>query len=221
MTTRRRFVYTAITGGYNDLIPAPAVPGVEFVAFVQGAQRHRRDGWLVLPAWESASNPRRAAKLYKLFPDLVLPVHEASVWLDGTVALHDPGFVDLALTVAEPSGLALWRHPYRDCIFSEAVVSTGMAKYRDEPIMSQVAHYQDQGHPVGGGLWACGILARWQRPEVIRLCRLWADEVLAWSVQDQLSFPVACRALGFVPGELPADLYANPWLTVTGHNPEF
>lgn len=214
-------VYTAITGGYNDLQPVPTIPGVDCIAYVEGAAPHHRDGWEVRPAWASARHPRRAAKLYKLFPHLVLPTHDATIWIDGTVALHVPEFVDLALRVAEPSGLALWRHPERGCIYQEAVVSVTMDKYADEPIMAQAGHYQDQGHPVDAGLWACGILARWHRPEVETLCGMWADEVDRWSVQDQLSFPVVARRLGFTPDALPAALYDNPWLTVTGHNPTF
>ena len=141
------------------------------------------------------------------------------MWIDGTVEVHDPGFVEMALDFARGSGIALWRHPERDCIFTEAVVSASMPKYALEPVLDQAAAYGLRGHPQDGGLWACGILARHHTHAVEALDFAWLDEVERWSIQDQLSFAYVVRAMGISPGELPFALYDNPWLTVTGHDP--
>jgi Protein of unknown function (DUF616) len=211
-------VYTAILGGYNELQTHPEIPGVDWIAFVDAPLD--RDDWDIRVVRRSAiTPPRRAAKLYKMLPHVVLPVYEETIWIDGTVKVISPRFVEEAMPCAEETGFALFRHPERDCIYTEAVVSLSMEKYRNEPLLDQVTHYADNGYPVDGGLWACGILARRDTNAVRTLMEDWLDEVEAWSVQDQLALPYCLWTLGFEPGRFPGHLYANPWLTVTGHDP--
>jgi hypothetical protein len=208
-----------VTDGYNSLSRHPHIPDVDWIAFTDGYP-DPRSGWETR-AIEVAPGvtPRMAAKWFKVLPHIVLPAYERTIWVDGTVRVDSPGFVAAALDCVNESGLALWRHPERDDVYSEALVSLEMPKYRDEPILNQIAHYYDNGHPLHWGLWACGVLARVNAYSVAQLMENWWDEIEAWSVQDQLSFAYCLWALDMNPGEFPGNLYSNPWLTVTGHNP--
>jgi hypothetical protein len=216
----RTALYTAIAGGYNELQPVPDISGVDCIAFVEGSEVVDPVGWDVRPVLFALAgeSPRRIAKWYKLHPALALPEHDRTLWIDGSVRLDDPFFVDLALTQAEPSGLALWRHPERDNVFDEAVASLRFPKYEAEPMLRQVSSYWESGLRFDSGLWACGVLARHAHPEVDRVFDSWAGEVELWSAQDQLAFPWACAREGFTPGDLVGSIYDNPWVTITGHN---
>src|ERR1035437_4824620 len=179
----RTVIYTAVMGGYNELQTRPDIDGVDFVAFVD--RPTVSDYWdvRVVPPTDT---PRRHAKRYKMLPHIVLPGRAHTIWVDGTVRIDSAAITD-ALNYASQSGFALWRHPERDDIYSEAVVSLGLPKYAQEPILSQVAHYWDAGLPLHSGLWACGILARIDSPTVRTLMEAWVVEVEEWAGEGQLA----------------------------------
>jgi Protein of unknown function (DUF616) len=212
-------VYTSVMGQYGELLAHPEIPGVDWIAFVD-TPMERAD-------WETRvlrpdPNPRLAAKRFKMLPHVYLEDHAQTIWIDGTVQITSPSFVDEALACVGESGIALWRHPERDCAYQETIVSAQMPKYANLPIYAQAAHYRAQGFPPHYGLWACGIMARrTAEPSVAKLGEMWLAEVERWSIQDQISFPWVLRELGIVPGEFPAGLYANPWLRITAHNPNY
>lgn len=210
--------YTAIMGGYDDLKPHPEIPGVDWIAFSDTIESH--------PAWDvrhdgpSGEHPRDAAKEYKLFPDLFLPEYEHTIWIDGSHEITNPRFVEWALGSIGESDIALYRHPWRDCIYDEAKASLELQKYDGQPITEQVNSYRGE-HPEHWGLWATGTLARRNTPQVAALMSAWSDEMDKWSYQDQLSFPVVCRRLGVTPEEFPCgQVVGNTWHTIHGHKRE-
>jgi hypothetical protein len=214
----RTAIYTCITDGYNILRPHPEIDGVDWIAFVD--QDTPSLGWNVHRVQPPVGmTPRRVAKHFKMRPDVVLPEYDRSIWIDGTVRVDSPTFAEEAMSWTSGSGIAMFIHPERDDIWDEADVSLTMPKYQDERIISQVAYYFSQGLPRHSGLWCGGIIARQHTDLVRQLGEMWLGEVDKWSIQDQLSLPFCLRELGIIPGGFPASLYNNPWLTVTGHNP--
>ena len=214
----RIVIYTAITGDYNKLQLHPEIQGVEWVAFSDTLTSHPNWRILHIEVPEGVS-PRLAAKTYKMLPHIVLPEFDGSIWIDGTVRVDSPAFAEEAMSWTSGSGIAMFRHPERDDICDEADVSLTMPKYQTGLIASQVAHYLDCGFPRHSGLWCGGIIARQHTDLVRQLGEMWLAQVEKWSVQDQLSLPFCLRKLEIIPGGFPASLYNNPWLTVTGHNP--
>jgi hypothetical protein len=163
--------------------------------------------------------PRRVAKYFKMRPDLVLPEYDRTIWIDGTVRVDSPTIAEEAMSWTSGSGIAMFVHPERDDVVDEADVSLTMPKYQAEPIAQQVQHYLGQGLPRHGGLWCGGIIARQNTEQMAQFGEAWLAEVERWSVQDQLSLVYVLSKLQITPGAFPASLYQNPWLTVTGHNP--
>jgi hypothetical protein len=161
--------------------------------------------------------PRMAAKLPKFFPPVS---HRFAIWINASYQILSPGFVRGAIECVH-DGIALYRHPLRDCIYEEALASH-LPKYDGEPIDEQVEHYRAEGHPEHWGLWECGAVV-WDRsdPNVERFASAWLAECERWTLQDQLSFPVVCRRLGVEPGEFPHGLTpvitGSEWLAVREH----
>jgi hypothetical protein len=214
--------YTAIFGGFNVLNPHPWNPDIDWVAFVDEESVPRTPtNWdlRIIPCVPGVS-PRMAAKRFKLLPSTCLSSYNKSVWVDGTISIDSPTFPEEALDWTAGSGVAMFRHPERTDIWDEADVSLTMPKYQAEPIALQVDHYLDQGFPRYAGLWCGGIIARENTELVRKFGEAWLSEVDRWSIQDQISLPFGLRKLGITPGAFPGSLYSNPWLSITGHNPE-
>lgn len=222
----RSACYTCITGGYNELLPHPPNPDVDWIAFVDNPvliEPHGQDwesgtSWQLRPCHPYTGNDRLRAKYHKLHPHRVLPDYDHSVWIDGTVSVLDPDFPNQAMAYVNDSGLALWPHPFRQDAYSEMLVSAAMPKYVNEPMFEQMGHYNHVGFPFDYGLWAGGVLAR-HHTKVEPLMQTWWANILRWSIQDQLSLPFVLWRLGATPGEFPQSLYVNDWLSITGHNP--
>jgi hypothetical protein len=212
--------YTAVAGGYDDLLPHPEIDGVDFVAFAD--REVEPNGWEVrvrppIPG----QHPRMWAKVFKVFPHDFLPEHDASVWIDASHEILSPHFVDSALAAVDESGIALYTHPWRDCIYDEADASVVLQKYNGQPVLEQVAAYRAEGHPEHYGLWAAGTIARRHTPAVGVLMRAWWDEINRWTYQDQLSLPVVCRRHEITPASFPChQVFGNQWTAIRAHNRE-
>jgi hypothetical protein len=223
----RTAIYTCIFDDYNELQPHPEIPGVDWFCISDRVHPDRHDWFHIPDRVPSGVSPRLAAKYPKLFPWSWLPPgYDRSIWIDGTVRVTSDRFVaDRAASMLSDIGLGMWRHPERQDIYTEAIVSMGFPKYVDQPLAAQVGHYIDEGMPTDFGLWACGVIVRDAaspfRPVVDDLMSKWLQEIDRWSIQDQLSFPYVLWKSGIgAPVALPHSIYDNPWLTVTGHNPD-
>ena len=215
--------YTAIFGGYDTLKPHPHMEGVDFYCFT--------DRVVECPGWEvivvgseqecfSQPHPRMQAKWFKLHPHLALTEYDTTVWVDGNQQILTEHYVDRCVAAISDSGLALHGHPEdRDCIYQEAPYSLQVhpVKYVDQPLMEQVDHYRNEGMPEHCGLWACGTLASRRSDSVIALMEEWWSHNLAWSYQDQLSFPFVCWKLGFTPSEFLWDQDSGTETLFLGH----
>lgn len=212
-------VYTAIAGGYDDLKPHPDIPGVDFIAWTDGQSA---EGWEVRPLdAQGTEHPRDAAKFYKVFPHVVLPDHDFTIWIDGSHEILSESFVFDCMAATMAAGIAVYGHPWRQCIYDEAEASLVLPKYRELPIAEQVASYRAEGHPEGWGLYALGTIARAKTPEVAALMSAWWDELRRWTYQDQLSFPVVCRRQRIRPDVFPChQVFGNTWTAIHPHNRE-
>lgn len=204
-------VYTAVYGGY-DVPPRPVdqdVP-VEWVCFTDDASLSA-DGWRMVHEPSRFDHPRMSAKWYKALPDLALPEVRWSIWIDANARVDSISFASSAVALAD-RGLAVFRHPQRDCIYLEARASrlTAPSKYAGQPMEEQVAHYRQEGHPTHGGLYAGGTIVRdSSRSDIREVGRRWLDECVRWTYQDQLSLPVVLRRLGVTPSVFPFHLHRH------------
>ena len=170
--------YSAVYGGFD----APREQSIPVRLFTEATHP--------LPQF---SDPRLAAKWWKVRPDLACPDADVTIWLDGSMDVLRPDLADLCLDALGNADAIFIRHPWRDDIYEEAEISAGMSKYAGQPVLEQVDWYRRFGHPEHWGLMHAGMLVRRNTPRMRDLNLRWWSEIVAWSTQDQLSLPPLLR----------------------------
>ena len=211
---------TVITGIYGDVdVPKEPWPQTVETRWVFVSDRLDKPGGYDEFIYDEPDfrHPRLQAKEPKLRPWKFVPEEEdAWIWIDGSMQVISKTFVAEVLHVVADWGLiGQWKHPDRDCIYPEADLSATLPKYAQTPVLDQVEHYANQGHPPHWGLWATGLIVYTKQLDY--LADLWWAEMNRWGYQDQISQPVALRRAGIRPVELPYDLRGNPWITLHPH----
>lgn len=211
-----RAVLTAIYDEYDSLKPVLPQSGepVDWVC----VSDHPQDpglGWRVIldRSAPGGVHPNRKAKRPKMTPWQYTEATE-SVWLDASFRITSPTAIKEMLSFADP--IAQWVHPWRDCIYDEAIESSLLPKYKDEDVLKQVEEYRSWGMPEHWGLWATGAIARKHTPEITKLGTMWRHETWVRTYQDQLSEAPWLWKLGLRPTSFPATYFASPWLAYEG-----
>lgn len=212
-------VLTAIYAGYDTLKRpcAQHMPrgAVEWLCVTDNEALARGDsdpmGWRICYEPRPGVHPNRAAKRPKMLP-WQYAVGSLSIWIDASYEVTAASFAFDASTFAH-FGIAQFVHPWRDCIYEEAIASEGLPKYDGCDLLAQVDGYRALGHPHHWGLWETGCIVRDHHALGIRdLGHAWLAECTRASFQDQLSEPFVLRCLGLRPAELPGER-GGSWLT--------
>jgi len=221
----RVHIITGIFGDYDALKEQPAQVGVDvsFTCVTDNPHLTSTDTWQVVCQPRSdLTHPRLAAKVPKVQPWEWTGTDAYVIWMDGSFILKDECAVTRLLDVVHPDIAAeiTWqfRHPARDCVFTEAEFSATLPKYYTQPIEAQAQHYRKLGHPDHWGLWATGFIVypHWSvRRE--HIARRWLEEQVRWTNQDQVSQPFVWRQAGDSPINLPGELLVNDFVTLHPH----
>jgi hypothetical protein len=141
---------------------------------------------------ELGDNPRLQAKYYKVVPHRLIgngEPYDYLIWIDGSIQIESAFFAEYMISQAKDSW-AMFKHPWRDCIYDEIAEAHNMKKYLDQPMIEQGEWYMEDGMPAHWGMPACTIICRNAKNlEVMALGELWWREILKWGIKDQVSFP--------------------------------
>lgn len=214
----RATIISAIYDRYEDLKPICPQVGyqVEWVMVTDDpglADDPNAEGWRVVVERAPGVHPNRAAKRPKMLPWEYTST-PASVWIDGAYLVTSPTFAVDLLTAAFVTGIAQFRHPWRDCAFEEALESCRLPRYQEErdDIRRQVALNRERGLPFRWGLWATGCIARHHWGEVRQFGEAWHRYITDYTYQDQVSESLALWENGMRPRDLAGNHLTNAWL---------
>ena len=223
-------IYTAIYGGYDDLIPQPAQTiATDFIAFTDVSIRPLEPWRIIVRKDRPEPSPRMRAKFFKVLSHRVfkngrLTIHDSLlskirsfwniydyvIWMDGTARIKSSTFVQKVISYLDKYEWALFGHPDRDCIYDEAVASRLYPKYDACLLEQQVEQYRSQGYPAHNGLAAGGLIVRQaHNKDLISVNEMWWAENLKWGYQDQLSLPFVAWQSGHAYATIPGYLWEN------------
>jgi len=191
-------VITAITGGKDNLRPAPQFHGVDYILFTDTVPEDAK-GWnvFVLPKFSTLyKDDRRNAKLPKVLPFMFLREFDFVVWQDGghMLAVHPDKLVQKYL-IDQDKDIAAFMHgrAFRgqdhNCIYKEAENIKNVGFLEDPKMIDeQVDVYRAEEYPEDYGL-SCNAGMIWRHCENSwHLGLTWWEQICRYSSRDQMSF---------------------------------
>lgn len=208
-------VYTALYGSrqrklfepLNDIVPH----SVDLVCFT--------DDPTIAPTttkWRAGvqrgrfADSRMSATWFRMNADYLFPDHDLTVWIDASFAPDLQAIETTARQLFEqpsPSPVACFVHPEYSTIWEEAIATCNMPKYNGEPCAAQAAAYMNTGFPLAHALYAGGIIVRNRDPKLAEFNRLWLQECVTWSCENQISLPYVLWRTGITPMIIPGNIY--------------
>jgi hypothetical protein len=216
-------IITAVTGDYDHEIQHDALDHRSDIHryFFTDGQSSRR-GWrrVELPANAGLDN-RRLSKLPKLNPHAYdfLREYEYVIWIDGDMGVLNSKFPEQIISYLS-YGLLLSPHfDNRHCAYGEATIRP--PKYANEPLDKQVAFYRSEGFPENFGLFEAGVQVRRMNSHgLIEFERLWLEQNMTFSYQDQISLPYSLWKTGLQYSALPKSFREYEWIHINAHKRE-
>jgi hypothetical protein len=204
-------IYTAIFGNYDKPTPTFSHPHVtDWIMFTDDINIDA-PGWTVFLSPKIYENNTLNARYWKHNPP-----QGKSLWIDGQIEIIDNRMLDLALSTLEQEDFALWRHPWRDCLYDEAE-----ACYRvghGKVVLDQSDFYlKKYSLPKNNGLWVTGVMARNMSSRMRSFQEAWWNHILTHSVRDQISLPIALHENGIRPFDFPGNLYNFDLVKINYH----
>lgn len=184
--------YTCVTGAYDAWrgLDQPAADAGH-VYFSDSLPPGAKDGWEIrpIPDFARQRNGKDTSRFIKMHPHLLFPEHSASVYIDGNICPMPAASVHCQ-EIAAKHVLSAYRHPFRDCVFDEALECERLGFVYVGKIARRLAMYSSAGFPAHAGLHGCSVLIRRHHdPQLVRLMDLWWREYRSGVTRDQISLP--------------------------------
>lgn len=210
-------IYTAITGEYDELKdPLYVDENVKYVCFTNNPKL-KSNIWEIRYVADSNMDNAHLARHIKINPHLFLPEYHTSVWVDGQCQIID----DLREYITEyqsNSPILCFPHFIRECICDEVGACIHLNKGNKQDMIIQVANYLKDGYPLNNGLYETGCIVRAHNDAKVKaLMEAWEQEIIQYSIRDQLSFPYVCWKKQFEPDICDLSIRRNPWLRIYSH----
>lgn len=154
----------------------------------------------------SSGSDRLFAKYPKICPHyLFTDKPDTYIWIDGSVQVKSPNFVEYMCDMLQGHDVAIGVHPDRNCAYDEIdyilnQIYSGntylRSRYKKSDLIITKRRLQDMQHPKNIGLYACGIFARKNTTKVNAAFAEWWQMVMNFDTVDQPSFSAIANKHG-------------------------
>jgi len=187
---KRVAIYTAIIGGYDKLQePKYVSPFCDYYVFTDGEVSNEsiwKKKKMVLSEEFKILGNYQKAKFLKVFPHILFPEYEYSIWLDGNIEIY--GELIVFIDRMNNRFLAGFEHPSNDCIYDEAITIVSQGKAEGREVIRQIKGYKKQGFPEHYGLLENSFIIRKHNDKTcVNLMELWWEQMKEYTWRDQLS----------------------------------
>lgn len=211
-------VYTAIYGGKDNLRPLTNKDkDVDYFCFTDDSYIHS-EGYKIVRFPSLFEDPSRNAKIFKVLPHAFFSNYDYAVWVDGNVDILVDNLRRFIYMHLADNDIALFSHPWRNCIYDEAQACIDLQKDVPKIIQRQIKKYEGDGYPRNIGLIAGGIILRRNNSQnLIQLNNAWWEEIVKHSKRDQLSFNYVAWKLGVSYSIIKGNVFDNQYFKVNDH----
>lgn len=213
---KRIVVYTAIFDFIDYLKEPDYLPDdCKFVCFTN--MPLQSENYEIRRVYEDTTgNPNLNAKIYKILPHRYFEDYEYSVWIDGTMFLTS-NIHKVVSKYLSSSDMAFFSHPWRNCIYDEAIECILKGRGNVNHIEKQIEIYKCEGYPKNNGLISAGIILRRNSETVKSINEQWWKEIIKHSSRDQISFNYIAYKNNFEYSLIDGDIYCNPYFGYIPH----
>ena len=198
MNNKKKIViYTVIMGDYDYLKdPEYIMANCDYVCFTNNPDL-KSDIWEIRYDSNTELDNTRWQRRHKVLAhEYLLDDYEWCIYVDGNVRIIGD-FRKYIEQESKGAPILCLKHPSRTCVYAEAEECINLKKDSPEIIKRQMEQYKEEGYPDDNGLVVTNILVRKHKDaNVIRLMKLWWEEIEKNSRRDQLSFNYASWKLG-------------------------
>jgi len=157
---KKTVVYTCVTGNY-DFISSPLLklPNTDYVLFTDKII-NKKSNWIIrdIPDFIKEFSKQDQNRYIKMHPhELFLEEYDYSIYVDGKIHILGD-IVPLTNHINRNTGLALFKHGFRDNVYDEAEVLIKANKGNTKKIKSQIESYREEGLPENSGLFEMAVI---------------------------------------------------------------
>lgn len=214
--TRTVTVLTSIYGGYDEPCPPVLQDGVRDYLLVTD-QPTNCAPWTTVLRPRPDEDPRYAGKRAKYLP-FEFTDADTLVWIDGRVQVVSPSFVPWLIDQMGDKDMAIYRHPMRTSILTEAeaCLVENPAKYGGQPMIEQARSYLTDGY-VDDRLWQTTFFALRRNDRTEAMGKRWMEEQDRYPtcLLDQIPLPPVIAECGVQVQDLPGgfwDMHGKLWV---------
>jgi hypothetical protein len=217
-------IYTCLMGDNGDDVSRPlgfkpvmSARTLKYVLItdklVPGTVQGDYTNWEVRrPIYEHV-NPRRTARYHKMFPHQLFAGAICSIWFDASLSMNpDTNPLEMLDFLGE-NDIAVFKHPQRSCVYSEATACARLRKDDPNLMTAQMDRYKNEDYPPFNGLVETGCLVRMHTARSAQFCQAWWNEIVHGSARDQLSFNYISWRWGIDYSIIPGAGHASKWFT--------
>lgn len=186
-------VYTSVYGNY-DAIVQPLYKSQYCDYFAITDQEIPDNGvWKKydtsnIPGFEKMDAYHKS-KYCKMFPHVLFPDYEYSIWVDGNVQIV-ADLLPLVDRLEKNHFMGTFQNPLHDCVYTEAKYNLVQNYAKTSELMKQVDIYKKEGFPKNFGMREFSVIVRKHNDvECIDLMDQWWEQVNKYTMRDQISFP--------------------------------
>ena len=180
-------VYTTLFGDYDELKPIPAKYQHEADWILFTDHITVAPGYRIIPIALGPVTARKASRLYKIRPDLILGKYDYTIYLDASIIINRSPRL-LVEKYLYDSDIAVLKHPDRDCIYEEMRTCLKIGIADPDLTDKQAKYYRATGYPEHNGLTENGVLIRRNTEAVRNFSSSWWSLYSKYAERDQFSF---------------------------------
>ncbi|NQX45867.1 DUF616 domain-containing protein [Paenibacillus tritici] len=137
----------------------------------------------------SKLSPNERNRFFKINSSLLFNDYKYNIYLDGNLGVVGK-ISNLIKYLNENTGISMFNHPLRGCIYSEGKACLILKKGNHSDIENQLSKYKSEGMPEKFGMFECNVIVRNNSKVCKEIMSAWWNEYMnSFSKRDQLSFP--------------------------------
>ena len=186
----KKVVYTIIIGKYDKISKFIKQEGYNYFLFSD--VKYYGTNWTIIPISKNITDKVKVSKIkmtrfFKLFPHLFFKDYEISIYIDASYIINGD-LNELLLKTLNPSfDLYFLQHPKRNKVFQEFLAVIRFKKDNKKSVNIVKKRYIKENFPDNLGLTQNCIIRRHNKKKIIKLMKIWWNEIRNYSYRDQLS----------------------------------